>query len=131
MSPATIRRTSPRVRARPTSRPTPRRCASDRSEEHTSELQSQSNLVCRLLLERLSPAQGTRSTPTRRSSDLQDMNTVRKHLSAIAGGQLAAATKAPVVALIISDVTGDDPTHIASGPCAPDQSTYAEAMCVG
>jgi len=56
------------------------------------------------------------------------MNTVRKHLSAIAGGQLAAATKAPVVALIISDVTGDDPTHIASGPCAPDPSTYAEAL---
>src|SRR5438477_5734577 len=59
---------------------------------------------------------------------IQDMNTVRKHLSAIAGGQLAAATKAPVVALIISDVTGDDPTHIASGPCAPDPSTYAEAL---
>jgi glycerate 2-kinase len=52
---------------------------------------------------------------------------VRKHLSAIQGGRLAAATKARVLALVISDVTGDDPTHIASGPCAPDPSTFAEA----
>ena len=57
----------------------------------------------------------------------QEMNTVRKHLSAIHGGRLAAASRAPVVALIISDVTGDDPTHIASGPCAPDPTTYADA----
>jgi hydroxypyruvate reductase len=59
---------------------------------------------------------------------IQEMNTVRKHLSAIHGGRLAAASKAPVVALIISDVTGDDPTHIASGPCAPDPTTYADAL---
>jgi glycerate 2-kinase len=59
---------------------------------------------------------------------IQDMNTVRKHLSAIQGGRLALATKAQVVALIVSDVTGDDPTHIASGPCAPDPSTYGEAI---
>ena len=58
---------------------------------------------------------------------IQEMNAVRKHLSAIHGGRLAAASKAPVVALIISDVTGDDPTHIASGPCAPDPTTYADA----
>src|SRR5215212_2212902 len=59
---------------------------------------------------------------------IQEMNTVRKHLSAIHGGRLAAASRAPVVALIISDVTGDDPTHIASGPCAPDPSTYGDAL---
>ena len=59
---------------------------------------------------------------------IQDMNTVRKHLSAIQGGRLALATKARVLALVISDVTGDDPTHIASGPCAPDPSTFAEAI---
>src|SRR5260221_2129190 len=58
---------------------------------------------------------------------IQEMNTVRKHLSAIHGGRLAAASRAPVMALIISDVTGDDPTHIASGPCAPDPTTYADA----
>jgi len=58
---------------------------------------------------------------------IQEMNTVRKHLSAIHGGRLAAASRAPVLALIISDVTGDDPTHIASGPCTPDPTTYADA----
>jgi hydroxypyruvate reductase len=61
---------------------------------------------------------------------IQDMNTVRKHLSAIQGGRLAAATKARVLALVVSDVTGDDPTHIASGPCAPDPSTYQDALDV-
>ncbi|MFN7087181.1 MAG: glycerate kinase [Burkholderiales bacterium] len=59
---------------------------------------------------------------------IQDMNTVRKHLSAIQGGRLAAACRAPVLALVISDVTGDDPTHIASGPCAPDPTTYQDAL---
>jgi len=61
---------------------------------------------------------------------IQDMNTVRKHLSAIQGGRLAAATKARVLALVISDVTGDDPTHIGSGPCAPDPTTYRDALDV-
>lgn len=59
---------------------------------------------------------------------IQDMNTVRKHLSAIQGGRLAAACRARVLALVVSDVTGDDPTHIASGPCAPDPTTYADAI---
>jgi glycerate 2-kinase len=61
---------------------------------------------------------------------IQEMNIVRKHLSAIQGGRLAAACRAPVTALVISDVTGDDPTHIASGPCAPDSSTYQDALDV-
>ncbi|MEI6723573.1 MAG: glycerate kinase [Betaproteobacteria bacterium] len=59
---------------------------------------------------------------------IQEINVVRKHLSAIQGGRLAAACRAPILALVISDVTGDDPTHIASGPCAPDPSTYDEAV---
>jgi hydroxypyruvate reductase len=59
---------------------------------------------------------------------IQDMNTVRKHLSGIQGGRLAAACKARVLALIVSDVTGDDPTHIGSGPCAPDPSAYQDAL---
>jgi glycerate 2-kinase len=59
---------------------------------------------------------------------IQDMNVVRKHLSAIQGGRLAAACRAPALALVVSDVTGDDPTHIASGPCAPDPSTYRDAL---
>jgi hydroxypyruvate reductase len=66
----------------------------------------------------------------RSGATIQEINTVRKHLSLIQGGRLAAACKAPVLALIISDVTGDDPTHIASGPCAPDPTTYQDAVDV-
>jgi len=66
----------------------------------------------------------------RSGAPIQSMNTVRKHLSAIQGGRLAAASCAPVHALVISDVTGDDPTHIASGPCAPDPSTYRDAIVI-
>ncbi|MGH8718340.1 MAG: glycerate kinase type-2 family protein [Burkholderiales bacterium] len=63
----------------------------------------------------------------RSGASIQEMNTVRKHLSAIAGGWLAVASRAPVCALVISDVTGDEPTYIASGPCTPDPSTYQDS----
>ena len=66
----------------------------------------------------------------RSGAEIREMNTVRKHLSSIAGGRLAAASRAPVTALIISDVVGDDPTHIASGPCAPDPTTIDDAKAV-
>jgi hydroxypyruvate reductase len=66
----------------------------------------------------------------RSGAPIQEMNTVRKHLSAIQGGQLAAACRAQALALVISDVTGDDPTHVASGPCAPDPTTYHDALGV-
>ena len=62
-----------------------------------------------------------------------EMNIVRKHLSQIAGGRLAAAATArgaSTRALMISDVTGDAPTDIASGPCAADPTTYADALAV-
>jgi hydroxypyruvate reductase len=59
---------------------------------------------------------------------IQDLNTVRKHLSRIQGGRLAAATRARVLALVVSDVVGDDLSSIASGPCAPDPGTYADAL---
>jgi hydroxypyruvate reductase len=60
---------------------------------------------------------------------IQDINTVRKHLTRLSGGQLARSARgAQVLALIVSDVVGDDPTHIASGPCAPDPSTCADAL---
>src|SRR3954468_11197833 len=59
---------------------------------------------------------------------IQEINTVRKHLSLIQGGRLAAACKAKILALVISDVTGDDPTHIASGPSLPDPTTYQDAL---
>ncbi len=60
---------------------------------------------------------------------ISEMNTVRKHLSAIKGGRLAAAAApAKVVALMISDVPGDDPSIIASGPTVPDPSTNEDAL---
>ena len=60
---------------------------------------------------------------------ITEMNTVRKHLSAIKGGRLAAAASpAKVVALMISDVPGDDPSIIASGPTVPDPSTNQDAL---
>lgn len=59
---------------------------------------------------------------------ITDMNVVRKHLSKIQGGQLALASRAPVLALVISDVVGDDPSAIASGPCSADPSTYNDAI---
>ncbi|MCR6629669.1 MAG: glycerate kinase [Magnetospirillum sp.] len=62
---------------------------------------------------------------------IDEMNTVRKHLSAIKGGRLAAAAwPAPVATLMISDVPGDDPSVIASGPTVPDPSTFADARAV-
>ncbi len=64
---------------------------------------------------------------------IEQMNVVRKHLSRIQGGQLALAAAqrgADVLALIVSDVTGDDPSAIASGPCSPDPSTYGDALAV-
>ena len=60
---------------------------------------------------------------------IHDINTVRKHLTRLSGGRLArAAQGAQGLALIISDVVGDDPSAIASGPCAPDASTCADAL---
>lgn len=58
------------------------------------------------------------------------MNVVRKHLSTIKGGRLAAATKARVVSLIVSDIPGDDPALVASGPTVPDGSTRQDALDV-
>jgi len=62
---------------------------------------------------------------------ISEMNTVRKHLSAIKGGRLAAAAApAKVVALMISDVPGDDPSIIASGPTVVDPSTNEDALAI-
>ena len=60
-----------------------------------------------------------------------EMNTVRKHLSAIKGGRLArAAAPARVITLAISDVPGDDPAVIASGPTVPDPTSFAQASAI-
>ena len=62
---------------------------------------------------------------------IDEMNCVRKHLSRIKGGRLAAAcAPARVVTLTISDVPGDDPSVIASGPTMPDATTCADALAI-
>jgi hydroxypyruvate reductase len=62
---------------------------------------------------------------------IAEINSVRKHLSAIKGGRLAAAAApARVVTLLISDVPGDDPAVIASGPTVADATTFADALAV-
>jgi hydroxypyruvate reductase len=87
-----------------------------------------SSLLC-------APACGLTLTNKRRATNLllrcgatiHELNTVRKHLSAIKGGQLAKATSANILTLIISDVLGDDLATIGSGPTAPDPTTFQEA----
>ena len=67
----------------------------------------------------------------RSGATIGEINTVRKHLSAIKGGRLAAAAApARVVTLAISDVPGDDPAVIASGPTVPDPTSFADARAV-
>ncbi len=67
----------------------------------------------------------------RSGAAIGDMNCVRKHLSAIKGGRLAlSAAPAKVVSLMISDVPGDDPAVIASGPTVADATTTADALQV-
>lgn len=61
---------------------------------------------------------------------IADINCVRKHLSSTLGGRLAEACAAPTRVLLISDVAGDDVSVIASGPFAPDPTTYADALAV-
>jgi glycerate 2-kinase len=63
-------------------------------------------------------------------ADIQELNTVRKHLSAIKGGRLAAACNGEVIAWLLSDVVGDDPSIIASGPTWADPTTFREALDV-
>lgn len=62
---------------------------------------------------------------------ISEMNCVRKHLSALKGGRLAAAAfPAQIVSLVISDVPGDDPAIVASGPTVPDPTTREDALVI-
>jgi glycerate 2-kinase len=63
-------------------------------------------------------------------ADIHELNTVRKHLSAIKGGLLAAACGGRTLTLAVSDVVGDDLSVIASGPTVADPSTFADALAV-
>ena len=64
----------------------------------------------------------------RAGADIGALNTVRKHLSAVKGGWLAAATSAGCRTLAVSDVVGDDPSVIGSGPTVADASTFEDAL---
>ncbi len=75
--------------------------------------------------------QSTTQLLLRAGADIAQLNCVRKHLSALKGGRLAQlAHPATVVSLILSDVIGDPPDVIGSGPTAPDPSTFADALAV-
>jgi hydroxypyruvate reductase len=63
-------------------------------------------------------------------ADIYEMNTVRRHISRIKGGRLRKATPAPMLTLAISDVPGDDPATIGSGPTVPDATTLEAARAV-
>jgi glycerate 2-kinase len=63
-------------------------------------------------------------------ADIHETNTVRRHISRIKGGRLRKATSAPMLTLAISDVPGDDPATIGSGPTVPDPTTLADARAV-
>ena len=66
----------------------------------------------------------------KRGADIQSLNTVRKHLSAIKGGRLAIAASGPVLTLAVSDVVGDDLSQIGSGPTVGDPTTFSMALDV-
>jgi glycerate 2-kinase len=63
-------------------------------------------------------------------ADITELNTVRKHLSRIKGGRLAAAAAGQMLTLAVSDVVGDDLSVIGSGPTVADRSTWDEALAV-
>ncbi|MEO8259206.1 MAG: DUF4147 domain-containing protein [Acidobacteriota bacterium] len=78
----------------------------------------------------LDDKQRTTDRLLKEGADIHALNTVRKHISAIKGGWLAARTPAPTRTLAISDVVGDDLSVIASGPTVADSSTFADALSV-
>jgi len=79
----------------------------------------------------LAEKQGINKALLNSGANIGEMNCVRKHLSRIKGGRLAAAcAPARVVTLTISDVPGDDPSVIASGPTVPDATSCADALAI-
>ena len=90
-----------------------------------------SSLLC-------APVSGLTLTDKRRTTSMllrcgatiHELNTVRKHLSAVKGGQLGQATSAKILTLIMSDVLGDDVATIGSGPTVPDPTTFHEAKTI-
>jgi len=85
-----------------------------------------SALLChpRISLEDL---QQTTDLLLRSGADITEINTIRKHLSFVKGGQLVQNSKGTMVSLVISDIVGDPLEFIASGPTYPDSTTYSDA----
>jgi len=85
------------------------------------------------LLESLAPGislddlRATTEVLLRAGATINEINTLRKHLSQVKGGQLARHSRAPIISLILSDVLGSPLDVIASGPTAPDSTTFADA----
>ena len=86
-----------------------------------------SALLCmpRMLLNDL---QQTTDLLLKSGADIKEINTIRKHLSFVKGGQLAASASCRVVSLVISDIVGDPMEFIASGPTYPDSTTFGDAQ---
>lgn len=78
----------------------------------------------------LTDKQRTTQLLLRCGATIKEINIVRKHLSLIKGGWLAASTHAKIITLVLSDVIGDDLGSIGSGPTAADPSTFADAVAV-
>jgi glycerate-2-kinase len=76
----------------------------------------------------LADLQATTSRLLRAGADITALNAVRKHLSCVKGGRLASAAEGRTVALVVSDVVGDDLAVIASGPTVADPTTYSDAL---
>lgn len=89
-----------------------------------------SSLVCAPWGIALADKQSVNQALLRSGAPIGDINAVRKHLSRIKGGQLAAATEARFLTLVLSDVPGDDLAAVASGPTVPDPTTFADALRV-
>ena len=79
----------------------------------------------------LSAVRGTTETLLRAGATIDELNCVRKHLDRLKGGRMAhMAVPAKVLALILSDVLGDPPDVIASGPLSPDPTTFSDALAI-
>ncbi|MCA1959079.1 MAG: glycerate kinase [Nitrospira sp.] len=78
----------------------------------------------------LADKQRTTDLLLRSGASIDEVNAVRKHLSRLKGGGLAQSTKAAVVTFVLSDVIGDDLGTIGSGPTAPDETTFGDAIAV-
>ncbi|MDH7517091.1 MAG: glycerate kinase [Candidatus Thermoplasmatota archaeon] len=88
-----------------------------------------SSLLCKPKIS-LRDLQKTNDMLLKSGANIKEINTVRKHLSFVKGGQLVKNCKCEVVSLIISDIVGDPIEFIASGPTCPDSTTYMDAQKV-